>query len=206
MAEHKREEIKIGAKLFLNSHDVAHVATAIDHLLATLQITTLDNLILAFHPKSVTAATNGTSSTTNGHHDDDDDGENGVAEAAAAAPKEGVLEWGGGSENAFSELSLLWQHLERYATDGRICQLGIADLDTDSLWQLYKSAVVKPTIAQINLSACCVVPTSLTEFCTKNEIQLLTHSDPEGRWCICRFLYIFLKCFSSAQNYFRLMR
>lgn len=169
ITEHKREEIKIGAKLFLNSNNVDHVSEAIDHLLATLQITSLDNLILAFHPKT---ATNGTEQT-NGHH-----AENGVA-----APKEGVLEWGGGNANAFAELVTLWNVLERYAKDGKICQIGIADLDTDSLLQLYKMSLIKPSIAQINLSACCVVPKALQEFCTKNELQLLTHSDPEG-WYI----------------------
>lgn len=181
--EHKREEIKVGAKLFLNSNSVAHVNAAIDHLLATLD-TCLDNLILAYHPKDVT--TNGTTTNggdtngQNGHHNGNANGIVSDAVAPQSANKEGVLEWGVGNQNALEDLKQLWQVLENYTKDSRIGQLGIADLDTESLTALYATSVVKPTIAQINLSACCVVPGSLQEFCNKKEIQLLTHSDPEG--------------------------
>jgi glutamate--cysteine ligase regulatory subunit len=61
----------------------------------------------------------------------------------------------------------------------QIGQLGIADLDVDSLKEIYHSSTVHPTITQINLSACCVVPPPLQEFCNSNDIQLLTHSDPQ---------------------------
>lgn len=184
--EHKRDEIKVGAKLFLNSNSVAHVTAAVDHLLATLD-TCLDNLILAYHPKAL--STNGTTNGTdmNGHNG------NGIETDAAApqsANKEGVLEWGVGNQNALEDLKQLWQVLENYTKDNRINQLGIADLDTESLKALYASSVVKPTIAQINLSACCVVPGSLQEFCNQKEIQLLTHSDPEGN--IRKFKYFLI--------------
>lgn len=166
----------MGAKLFLNSNSVAHVTAAIDHLLATLD-TCLDNLILAYHPKSL--STNGSDTNgQNGHHNGNGNGID--ADAPPSANKEGVLEWGVGNRNALEDLKQLWQVLESYTKDSRISQLGIADLDTESLKALYASSVVKPTIAQINLSACCVVPGSLQEFCNKKEIQLLTHSDPEG--------------------------
>lgn len=171
--EHKREEIKVGAKLFLNSNSIAQATAAIDHLLVTLD-TCLDNLILAYHPKVL--STNG----QNGHHNGNENGTESDAAAPQSANKEGVLEWGVGNHNALEDLKQLWQVLESYTKDSRISQLGIADLDTESLKALYATSVVKPTIAQINLSACCVVPGSLQDFCNKKEIQLLTHSDPEG--------------------------
>lgn len=168
LAEHKREEIKIGAKVFINRFSTDSLIAAIDNLLLTLNVSRLDNLILAYHPvKGGAATTNGhhAAATTNGtdHHT-----ENGT----------GVLEY---SERALPHLKQLWAVLERFAHDEKIGQLGIADLDTESLQQLFAASTVHPSIAQINLSACCVVPPSLQEFCNQNEIQLLTHSDPEGR-------------------------
>lgn len=178
IAEHKREEIKVGAKVFLNTSSVEHLKSAIDSLLQTLNITNLDNLILAYHPKHECESNGHGGATTNGSNGHTD---NDATVAKAGEPaKEGVLEWGVGSDNALPDLKQLWHVLEQYAKEKKVCQLGIADLDTESLHDLFATSVVKPTIAQINLSACCVVPPSLQEFCNKNEIQLLTHSDPEG--------------------------
>lgn len=177
ITEFKRDEIKIGAKVFLNTNSVDHLTAAIENLFTTLDVSYLDNLILAFHPKYELSQTNGHS---NG---------NGTAEHTnvahtngESAGKEGILEWGVGNQNALFDLKRLWSVLEQYAEASKICQLGIADLDTESLTAIYETSAVKPTIAQINLSACCVVPPSLQEFCTKKEIQLLTHSDPEGKF------------------------
>lgn len=154
--------------MFLNSNSAEHLSAAVDHLLHALDVSSLDNLILAYHPNAAAvAASNGHNGKANGHS-------NGAAPAAA---KEGELSY---SAEALQQLLALWSVLEAYAQAGKICQLGIADLDTGSLERLWSQAAVKPTIAQINLSACCVVPPSLQEFCTGNEIQLLTHSDPEG--------------------------
>lgn len=46
------------------------------------------------------------------------------------------------------------------------------------------SLQVKPNIVQINLTACCVVPPALQEFTKQNDIQLLTHSDPAGKYLL----------------------
>lgn len=40
---------------------------------------------------------------------------------------------------------------------------------------------VKPSINQVNLTTCCVIPPELTEFAKEHDIQLLTHCDPPGR-------------------------
>lgn len=178
ITEFKRDEIKIGAKVFLNNSSVEHLEMAVENLLLTLGVNCLDNLILSFHPK---LTTNG--NVTNGN------GEHAILNGSNKEPdtpnsidgKEGVLEWSVGNSNALNELKSLWNVLEDYAQQKKICHLGIADLDTDSFQELYECSKVKPTIAQINLKACCVVPPSLQEFCTQNEIQLLTHSDPEGK-------------------------
>lgn len=192
ITENERKNIKIGAKIFLNRPCSDNLKSAIENLFKTLQVDTLDNLILAYHPKKQDVdqqsnhTTNGSvlingSSATNGRQTDD-----GSNHFSTSVPKEGVLEWGNGG-NSLSDLKKLWTVLEEYAEEKKIIQLGIADLDTDSLTDLYTTCAIKPTIAQINLSACCVVPPSLQEFCNKNDIQLLTHSDPEGKWNIFIF-------------------
>lgn len=161
LAEHKREEIKIGAKVFLNRFSPIHLTEAIENLLQILNISQLDNVILAYHPVQKAAF-------TNGHHKHDAD--------AAGSPEN--------NEQLLTELKKLWTVLETFANDNKIGSLGIADLDTDTLQNLYAGSTVLPSIAQINLSACCVVPPSLQELCNEHEIQLLTHSDPEGSWMI----------------------
>lgn len=170
--EHERCNIKIGAKVFLNHSNPNLLHEAIDSLLQVLEIDHLDNLILAYHPLDGTnSKTNGTDKT-NGYQN---------GSLGSSLPKESLLTWAD-TATAVDELKELWQALETYADDKRISQLGIADLDTDTLIDLYTSSRVKPTISQINLSACCVVPPSMQEFCAKNEIQLLTHSDSEGNF------------------------
>lgn len=156
LAEHKREEIKIGAKVFLNSFSPNHLTAAIDNLLEILNISRLDNLILAYHPGKAAAVPH-------------------VGRESNASTLSSVT-----SDNYAAELKELWTILEQFAHHKKIVQLGIADLDTATLEQLYKGSSVFPSIVQINLSACCVVPPALQEFCNEHEIQLLTHSDPEG--------------------------
>lgn len=138
--------------MFLNNFSADHLTAAIENLLSILNISRLDNVILAYHPVKGRSATNGHSvnSTADG-------------------------------DESLAELKELWAVLEKFAHDNKIGQLGIADLDTETLQQLYAGSQVFPSIAQINLSACCVVPPSLQEFCNQHEIQLLTHSDPEGK-------------------------
>lgn len=186
--EHERANVKIGAKVFLNHPHPELLHEAIDTLLNVLQIQHFDNLILAYHPSDeseVKINGNAAGKLTNGH-------QNGTSSSSLSSslPKESLITWGG-SDNAIEDLKKLWRALETYATDKRICQLGIADLDTDTLIELYQSCTIKPTIAQINLNACCVVPPSMQEFCTKNEIQLLTHSDSDGNYYLFTFVFDF---------------
>lgn len=169
--ENERENVKIGAKLFLNRNSTTNLRWAIQNLLQVLNVQHLDNLILAYHPKKKQQQP---SSTENGTT-------NGVG--GGGTSDEEVMQWAGsGNESAQSDLKGLWQVLEEYASAKKISQLGVADLDVSSLETLYGAATIKPTIVQINLLACCVVPPPLQEFCNKNDIQLLTHSDPEGKY------------------------
>lgn len=186
VTENERNNIKIGAKVFINQPCPILLQEAIDSLLNVLQVDCLDNLILAYHPsKEIDVIHNHTNGSTpngkliNGNHAVQNGSINSLSSSFS---REGLLAWGG-TENAatdLNDLKQLWKILEDYADDKKICQLGVADLDTDTLIELYTTCTIKPIIAQINLSACCVVPPSLQDFCATHEIQLLTHSDPEG--------------------------
>lgn len=160
----ERSQVKIGAKIFLNQYSTENLKEALDQLYRVLSVEHLDNLILAYHPTKQSSGGEKQNGTTNGSP-----AENGED-----------VHWGSGHATAQADLLAMWRVLEGYAKEKKITQLGIADLDVNSLKELFEAAAVRPAIAQINLQACCVVPPSLQEFCNQNVIQLLTHSDPEG--------------------------
>jgi hypothetical protein len=41
---------------------------------------------------------------------------------------------------------------------------------------------VKPTVNQVNLASCCVMPPELVKYAGESDIQLLTHNDPKSRY------------------------
>lgn len=134
LKENERNEISVGAKIFLRSEPKEeYLNEAIQSLIETLGVEYVDSVVLAYYSK----------------------------------PKN------------TNELDGLWKNLEGHYDIKTVSQLGISDADTETIEKLYKMATVKPSIVQINLSSCCVVPPQLQEFCNQNEIQLLTHSDPE---------------------------
>lgn len=155
ITEHERNNIKIGAKVFLNQYSVEYLNEAVNSIFKILKVNCLDNLIMAYHPCGDEKSKSSTEI------------------------KEGVLEWGGKSTKNLEDLTRLWSALETFPKNEQIYNLGISDLDTETLSSLYRNCDTRPTIAQINLSACCIVPPSLQEFCNSHDIQLLTHSDPE---------------------------
>ena len=76
----------------------------------------------------------------------------------------------------------LWSVLEGRTT-GELLEIGVSDLNTSELIDLFNGASkIKPHFNQINLESCCTVPTEMAEFAKANEIKLLTHNDPRGRW------------------------
>lgn len=78
------------------------------------------------------------------------------------------------------KLKNIWKTLEELVLNGKVLQIGIADVEETIFRSLFEWAKVKPSIIQINLATCCVVPPTLQSFCKENDVQLLTHSDPIG--------------------------
>lgn len=86
-----------------------------------------------------------------------------------------------GQQNACLEkLKNIWKTLEKLVLNGKVLQIGVADVEETIFKSIYEWAKIKPSIIQINLATCCVVPPTLQSFCKENDVQLLTHSDPIG--------------------------
>lgn len=81
-----------------------------------------------------------------------------------------------------NQIQTVWKVLENFVKEEKIKQIGVADVEENTFRTLYEWAVVKPSIIQINLASCCVVPPSLQAFCKENDLKLLTHSDPAGKY------------------------
>lgn len=73
----------------------------------------------------------------------------------------------------------VWEAAEHMVAEGRALAVGVSDLDSSQLRELYNWAKVKPSVNQVNLDSCCVIPQEMAEFAKVSNIQLLTHSDPK---------------------------
>jgi len=80
---------------------------------------------------------------------------------------------------SIEEMKAIWACAVKNALNGKIKDLGVSDLDASQLRQLYDWAEeIKPSVNQVNLDACCVIPPELQSFAKETNIRLLTHNDP----------------------------
>lgn len=95
--------IKIGAKLFLNNDYGDNLLNAVNTIFETLDINYLDNLILAFHPKSSIEV-----KQQNGGGND---------------IREGIIDWASADSRAVDNLLKLWNKLEQFAIDKKVYRI-----------------------------------------------------------------------------------
>lgn len=67
--------------------------------------------------------------------------------------------------------------LESFHASGHIKRLGISEFGTNRLEELLPHTNVKPSVDQINVRDCCVVPKPLIVYAKEKGIELLTHND-----------------------------
>ncbi|KAL4716429.1 hypothetical protein ACJJTC_015857 [Scirpophaga incertulas] len=176
MAEEERKNLKIGVKIFINEDSTGSLQECLDNVFSALRTDNVDNVTLSYNPeilykedslkKIYSAKASPISIGGNigrGTNTEVD------ADSEADAKK---------CEIILPGIKVLWSLLEDYVKQGRVQQLGVADVGGGCLRKLYAWARVKPSIAQINLASCCVVPPTLQAFCRANDVQLLTHADP----------------------------
>ncbi|KAG5678640.1 hypothetical protein PVAND_008296 [Polypedilum vanderplanki] len=96
---------------------------------------------------------------------------------------------------AKSNFKLLWTKLREQKKAKKIEQLGIADMDLDTILDIFEDKNYDFTILQINIATCCMPPPCLVNFCKENEIQLLTHSDPQVLLPSCHLEEVSLSAF-----------
>ena len=151
----ERSQYDITVKLFYlpgipTSRRCAHTREAIDLVLKELHVDSIDLLIVSF-PGILFDA------------EDDSAGEE--EETAENEPDD------------FDSMIQTWRTLEVLQEKGMIAQLGVAEFGDERLARFLAHTKVKPSVDQINLRDCCVVPKSLILYAKQENIQLLTHND-----------------------------
>lgn len=84
-----------------------------------------------------------------------------------------------GEKLTLEHIKSLWVVLENLVQEQKVASIGVSDLDTSLLTDLYNWSQIKPSVNHVNLESCCVMPPEMTAFARENDIQLLTHNDPK---------------------------
>jgi glutamate--cysteine ligase regulatory subunit len=173
LVEEPRDQYDVTVKLFYlpgipASRRCAHTRQAIDLVLKELHIDSIDLLIVSFPGVSFDA--------DDETEEDDEEGEN-----ASRAESGSVAGSGSGSSehqpDDFDSMVRTWHALETLQENGKIAQLGVAEFGSDRLAKFLPHTRVRPSVDQINVKDCCVVPKSLILYAKQERIQLLTHND-----------------------------
>lgn len=165
----ERTQYDITVKLFYlpgipASRRCAHTREAIDLVLKELGVDSIDLLIVSF-PGILFDAEDDS-------EDEDEDGE-GEGEGGEAEGNREEEE----QPDDFDSMVQTWHTLEEIQGEGMISQLGVAEFGSERLAKFLAYTNVKPSVDQINLKDCCVVPKSLILYAKQERIQLLTHND-----------------------------
>jgi glutamate--cysteine ligase regulatory subunit len=70
-----------------------------------------------------------------------------------------------------------WRTLEKLHSEGLVSKLGIAEFGVSRLAKFLEQTEIKPSVNQINVRDCCVVPKPLIVYAKQQQIELLTHND-----------------------------
>jgi len=155
-----RESYDVTCKLFFlpgipSSRRCRHTKEAIDLVLKELGVDGIDLLIVSYPGVSFDA--------------DDEEDEVLSADEDQSAGSDG-------SEGLDAQVKT-WQVLESLHEQGVIAQLGLSEFSSDRLAKFLPEVKVRPSVDQINVKDCCVVPKSLILYAKENKIELLTHAD-----------------------------
>lgn len=149
-----RSQYDITVKLFFlpttdTTQHTEHVHEAMQNVLQELGVPSIDLLIISF--PGVT-------------FDADDDAEPGMEDTSE-------------SQEQLASMIKTWQALESLHVSGTVAQLGLAEFGSERLKRFLPGIRVRPTLDQINVRDCCVVPRSLIMYAKQEKIELMTHND-----------------------------
>lgn len=151
----ERSQYDITAKLFFLPHTSAtercrHTQEAIGLVLRELHMPSIDLLIVSFPGVSFDA-------------DDEDEEE---------------PQWSHDGEGEdLSAMVETWKALENLHSKGTVKQIGLSEFGSERLEKFLPRTKVRPSVDQINVRDCCVVPKSLILYAKQEKIELLTHND-----------------------------
>ena len=152
----ERSDYDVTVKLFFLPNTSAskrsiHTEEAILMVLKELQISYIDLLIGSFAGVSFDA-------------DDEEDPE---------SSEEGNSKEIEDTENMIET----WRAFEKLHAEGVVLQIGLAEFGSGRLKKFLPRTQVRPSVDQINIRDCCVVPSSLIQYAKQEKIELLTHND-----------------------------
>ena len=160
-----RESYDITCKLFFlpgipSSRRCAHIHEAISLVLSELAVPNIDLLIVSYPGVSFDA-------------DDDSSEDSNTTPPTSSSPPSSTKS----SDSSLTSQLATWRTLESLHTDGLIHQLGVSEFSSDRLATFLPHCTIAPTVDQINVKDCCVVPEPLIRFAKDHKIDLLTHND-----------------------------
>ena len=81
------------------------------------------------------------------------------------------------SEEDLNAMIDTWRALEQLHEEGIALQIGVSEFGSERLQTFLQRTKVRPSVDQINVRDCCVVPKSLILYAKQEKIELLTHND-----------------------------
>lgn len=151
----ERSQYDITAKLFFLPHTSAtercrHTQEAIGLVLRELHMPSIDLLIVSFPGVSFDA-------------DDEDEEEPQWTQAGEGEDLSAMVE--------------TWRAFENLHGQNTVKQIGLSEFGSERLEKFLPRTKVRPSVDQINVRDCCVVPKSLILYAKQEKIELLTHND-----------------------------
>lgn len=152
----ERSEYNITVKLFFLpgtslSKRYKYAQEAVGLVLQELHVPSIDLLIVSFPGVSFDA------------NDEEEQEESETPEQDATDDIESMVE--------------TWRALEQLHTDGLALQIGVSEFGSERLAKFLPRTITRPSVDQINVRDCCVVPKSLILYAKEQNIELLTHND-----------------------------
>lgn len=162
----ERSAYDITVKLFYLPHvpvsqRCAQTRDAIDFVLKELHVPSIDLLIVSFP----------------GIAFDADDEDSDLDESNGTPPGGGSGSENGAAVEDIDSMIETWRAVEKMHDEGLITKLGLSEFGSQRLARFLGKARVRPSVDQINVRDCCVVPKPLILYAKQEGIELLTHND-----------------------------
>lgn len=153
----ERSQYDITVKLFFlpnipASRRSQHTCEAIDLVLRELHMPSIDLLIISFPGVSFDA-------------EDEEEGSDDFVDGKKDEAED------------FDAMIETWRPLEKLHSKGIVAQIGLAEFGSERLKKFLPRTKIRPSVDQINVRDCCVVPKPLILYAKQEKIELLTHND-----------------------------